>query len=106
MAAIKGKGVPNQHTKGHIGDLYTDTNTGNRYLCTFSYSDYFVDEEYTWTYVDTTETVESGSSPVVEVEDKIEEPENDTEPVVEETNRPQYNNNYKQRKQYHNYNKK
>ena len=104
MAAIKGKGVPNQHTKGHIGDLYIDTNTGNRYLCTFSYSDYFVDGEYAWTYVGTTETTDMESLP--ESEEKTEEVKPSVEePVMSDSGKSQ-NNSYKPRKQYHNYNKR
>ena len=37
MSIIKQKGVPTRNTKGSIGDIYVDLNTGNRYQCTFAY---------------------------------------------------------------------
>lgn len=38
MAEIKGKGLPTRNTKGALGDIYVDTNTGIKYKCTGSYS--------------------------------------------------------------------
>lgn len=37
MATIKQKGIPTRNTKGSIGDIYIDSNTGNHYQCTFAY---------------------------------------------------------------------
>ena len=37
MSIIKQKGMPTRNTKGSIGDIYHDLNTGNRYKCTFAY---------------------------------------------------------------------
>lgn len=37
MAEIKGAGKPGRNTAGAIGDIYTDTETGKRYKCTFAY---------------------------------------------------------------------
>lgn len=39
MAQLKDNGVPTRKTKGALGDIYTDTNTGKKYKCIFSYRD-------------------------------------------------------------------
>lgn len=37
MATINGDGVPSKNTPGAVGDVYTDSSTGHKYKCTFSY---------------------------------------------------------------------
>lgn len=37
MAEIKGVGIPGRKTSGAIGDIYTNTETGERYKCMFAY---------------------------------------------------------------------
>lgn len=37
MANLTGTGAPTKRTVGAIGDIYTDTKTGNHYKCTFAY---------------------------------------------------------------------
>lgn len=44
MAKLTGKGIPTRKTKASIGDIYTDTTTGIRYECVFSYRDNNDDE--------------------------------------------------------------
>lgn len=39
MAQLKDNGAPTRKTKGALGDIYTDTNTGKKYKCIFSYRD-------------------------------------------------------------------
>ena len=51
MAQITNKGIPNRQTKGALGDIYTDTNTGKKYKCTGAYIYNTVSEskaEYDW----------------------------------------------------------
>ena len=45
MANIKGNGVPTKNTKGSVGDIYTDTKTGQKYKCVFAYL-YEPDDRY------------------------------------------------------------
>ena len=44
MANLKGNGAPTRKTKGALGDIYTDTTTGKKYKCIFSYRDDMSDE--------------------------------------------------------------
>lgn len=37
MTKREGKGAPTRQTFGAIGDIYTDTETGEEYVCTFAY---------------------------------------------------------------------
>ena len=39
MNQLKGNGIPTKKTKGALGDIYTDTSTGKKYKCVFSYRD-------------------------------------------------------------------
>lgn len=45
MATLNGSGAPTRKTTGAIGDIYTDTNTGDQYKCIFSYRSN-TDEDY------------------------------------------------------------
>ena len=45
MATLNGNGAPTRKTTGAIGDIYTDTNTGDQYKCIFSYRSN-TDEDY------------------------------------------------------------
>lgn len=37
MATISENGIPNKFTKGSIGDMYIDLETGEQYICVMSY---------------------------------------------------------------------
>lgn len=37
MAEINGIGKPGRNTAGAIGDIYTDTETGDKFKCTFAF---------------------------------------------------------------------
>lgn len=39
MKQLKGNSIPTKKTKGALGDIYTDTSTGKKYKCVFSYRD-------------------------------------------------------------------
>ena len=39
MNQLKGNSIPTKKTKGALGDIYTDTSTGKKYKCVFSYRD-------------------------------------------------------------------
>lgn len=45
MAKLTGVGAPTRRTEGAIGDIYTDSKTGQEYICTFSYKS-GIDEEF------------------------------------------------------------
>ena len=47
MTEFKGKGVPTNKTKGALGVIYTDTDTGVQYKCTGAYDINGV-ENYEW----------------------------------------------------------
>lgn len=47
MTEFKGKGAPTNKTKGALGCIYTDTNTGAMYKCTGAYGINGV-ESYEW----------------------------------------------------------
>lgn len=40
MATITKSGAPTRKTKGNVGDIWIDSVTGNKYKCTFAYSDF------------------------------------------------------------------
>lgn len=44
MNQLKGNEIPTKKTKGALGDIYTDTSTGKKYKCIFSYRDNDDDE--------------------------------------------------------------
>lgn len=49
MATISENGVPNKFTKGSIGDVYVDLETGKQYICVMSYrSSVSKKFEYKW----------------------------------------------------------
>lgn len=49
MANLIGNGAPTKRTRGHVGDFYTDTKTGEEYKCIFAYrSDTEYDFECEW----------------------------------------------------------
>lgn len=39
MAFITGNGAPNRNMRCSVGDKYIDSETGNSYICTFTYHD-------------------------------------------------------------------
>lgn len=63
MSVIKQKGVPTRKTKGAVGDVYINTQTGDKYNCTFAYND-GINAEYTWHPTGKT-TVAKEEKPVV-----------------------------------------
>lgn len=120
MTEINGKGVPTNKTKGALGCIYTDTNTGATYKCTNAYIVNGV-ESYDWkrisepnaekipvekteeNKVETTKpSFEQFMNPPVEPEVIIEEPGTDVvEPPVENTReRVQHNGKNKYGKYY------
>lgn len=65
MAEIKHSGVPDRKTKGALGDIYTDLDTGKKYKCTGSYAYNTYTEskaEYEWREIKE-EVVEKPSTP-------------------------------------------
>ena len=49
MATISENGIPNKFTKGSIGDMYIDLETGKQYTCVLSYrSSVSKKFEYKW----------------------------------------------------------
>ena len=78
MKQLKGNGIPTKKTKGALGDIYTDTSTGKKYKCIFSYRDND-DADFDCQWKELTDAKEN--KPVV----KSEEPKKAvTKPVVEE----------------------
>lgn len=106
MTIIKRKGMPNRQTKGAIGMIYIDTDTGYEYKCTQAYSCSTVagvQYEYEWKLVykktenKPAKKEESITKPVVE--EVKEEKEQVTTPV-------RYNNKTSYTKYYNNNKKK
>lgn len=106
MSQIKNNGVPTRTTHGALGDTYTDTNTGNVYRCTGSYS-MNGQSEYEWKAIakgaaKKAETVAPAKQPEVKTEEPVaekkEEPvEKKPEPVASQTKggKQNYGNYYK-----------
>lgn len=67
MAEIRGKGVPTSKTVGSIGDIYSDSETGKKYTCTFAYKDSAGSVTYKWRKLDLVEV-----GPDVKEEPKVE----------------------------------
>ena len=68
MSEIKNNGIPTPKTKGSMGDIYTDTSTGEQYICVFAYSShaYSNDENYyAWVKIKNQSSV-SAKEPYVE----------------------------------------
>lgn len=107
MAKINGKGVPTRKTIGGLGDIYTDTNTGNRYECIFAYKvNDDSDFDCQWKYIDNVE-VEKEKAPEKEAETtekEIEEVKEENVEPKEETAKESKNTN--QRTNYAAYSKK
>lgn len=38
MAEISGRGIPTNETAAAVGDIYTDTDTGQKYKCDLAYA--------------------------------------------------------------------
>lgn len=69
MSSISGKGPPTDKTKGSVGDTYTNTNTGMKYILTDIHVIQSDKEHFYYTWV-------NPSSKIVSIEDL---------PVAEET---------------------
>ena len=83
MTIIKKKGMPNRSTKGALGTIYVDTETGKKYKCTQSYSCTTVggiQQEYEWKLIFEDE-------PKQEIKKPVTPP-----PVVEEVVKPAVEN--------------
>ena len=104
MSQIKNNGVPTRTTCGALGDIYTDTDTGNMFKCTGSYS-MNGQSEYEWkaigrgaakkaeTVAPTKKSeVEKKETPVAEKKEKTVEKKEETPNQVkgEKTNYGQY----------------
>lgn len=73
MAKINGKGAPTRKTIGGLGDIYTDTNTGNVYECIFAYrTDDDSDFDCQWKYTGNVE-VAKDEKESVKKNDRVEE---------------------------------
>ena len=71
MNQLKGNGIPTKKTKGALGDIYTDTSTGKKYKCVFSYRDN--DDaafDCQWKELNNEKTVQEGKSVEKPVEKK------------------------------------
>ena len=81
MAQLKDNGAPTRKTKGALGDIYTDTNTGKKYKCIFSYrDDVNGDFDCQWK-----EIVEAGKK----APKKTEKPKQEAKTSVEEKKSPE-----------------
>lgn len=106
MAKINGKGAPTRKTIGGLGDIYTDTNTGNVYECIFAYrTDDDSDFDCQWKYTGNVE-VAKDEKESVKKEDPVKEVKEDepAEEVKEEQTKT--SNNTNQRTNYAAYSKK
>lgn len=80
MAKLTGTGAPTRTTIGALGDIYTDTNTGIQYECTFAYrDDTDADFDCQWR-----ELPNTGKKPQPVKQEKKEEPKL-VEPEMPET---------------------
>ena len=106
MGLIKEKGAPGRFTKGSVGDMYIDLDTGNEYLCTFAFSDSNGgSSDYSW------KLIKTGPKPEIKMEkipesnfqktnprpvEPVKEPEPDNKPVFpNQLNRNNYSKHYK-----------
>lgn len=107
MAVLKKRGAPTKKTVGAVGDIYIDKVTGNKYKCTFAYSDVHGNKDCDW------KLIENNSEEVIEeIEEEVvvEDPvviediptkEEATKPVTStKNNKPykDYRNQYKGKK--------
>lgn len=91
MAKLKGVGAPTRRTAGAIGDIYTDSKTGQEYICTFAYKS-GIDEEFDceWKKRVNGKKVEISSTyGEIKKEEKPETPVNDAEVVEESPEKPE-----------------
>lgn len=113
MKIHKGKGAPTINTVGAIGDRYVDTDTGNQYRCTFSYST-GSQSEYGWKlmkeavdipknepevsvmHIDVVE--EPAVTPVVEIEPIVTAVSENAVETVKENVRTNYRQHYDKRR--------
>jgi hypothetical protein len=102
MGVIKQKGVPTRKTKGAVGDIYINTQNGDKYKCTFAYND-GVNWECTWYPVDKDavvkeEKVVEPKQPVhvetVKVEEPIDHPDAEVEPTDNVKQRTNYSKHF------------
>lgn len=85
MNQLKGNGVPTKKTKGALGDIYTDTSTGKKYKCVFSYRDND-DADFDCQWKELSEVTKPVTKSVVKpvVEEKPVEKKEVKKPVAEE----------------------
>ena len=109
MAVITKSGKPRSTTPASIGDIYINSDTGEKYRCTFSYKDNYGVSTYTWKEIEPSKVVENEKpeepSEVKESEkpdDKVEEPaENEkSDDAVKEPAKPQQPQRFNYNQQY------
>lgn len=104
MTEIKEKGLPTRQTKGALGDIYVDTNTGLKYKCTgaFSVTTHVESKkEYEWKPLNPTAKKQQNN--VVEKQYETRKENNKVEKVEYKNEKP---SNYQtNKKDKHNYTK-
>ena len=105
---LRKNGKPGSNVAGTVGDIYIDTNTGEKYECIFAYKDSMLNEMYKWKLVgkedlQNREETAKEVKPDVDIsnvsEEQVEEPILESpEPMVEEPvskNHTNYHKHYK-----------
>ena len=100
MANIKGPGAPTKNTKGSVGDVYTDTKTGQKYKCVFAYL-YEPDNRYDTEWKKMNPKQLSTGNTCNEKNMSVNIPDTDTvvddTTVAEKSRRPPYTSYHKER---------
>lgn len=78
MDHIKNNGAPGKNTKGAINDLYTDLDTGYRYICTAIFRDSFGGADYIWKR-------DEDQPDTFEIPEEFEDESDDDEDIPEKT---------------------
>ena len=103
MSLVKGNGAPTAKTRGAIGDLYLDVDTGAKYQCISRYRDSLGHIEINWKQCDGDDCdIVIDNKPVTNT--VVEAPE-ESAPVSENNDRNR-NNYHKPYKPYNKYNNK
>lgn len=92
MANLKGTGAPTKKTVAAIGDIYTDTNTGKQYKCTFAYrTDNDADFDCSWVELKGVKAEEPVEKLVEETKDEpVEKKEPDQAKTPKSSNHTNY----------------
>ena len=70
MATISENGIPNKFTKGSIGDVYVDLETGKQYICVMSYRS-SVSKKFEYKWEERENTVSSTQKMRFHVDDSV-----------------------------------